>query len=353
VRDASFIVACLVILGGSGAAPLALANIGPVLLAPVHTEMVDGTFRLFAPLRVGPGESLALRNATLFLDYRDATGQPAIEIAGGTLLVDGSRLDTSLPDGFRIRGEAARVTIVDSEVTHYASIMFSYPGTAPAVLANSTFDEASGDLLFTRGATVVATGNTFRDSPSGIAVVDAQASVVGNHFERIVGRAIDIESSVVGGHAFPMDTLVEDNVIEASRWAALLMSGDPITVRGNGVRGNHFGITVTPFIGNETAHITTPTIEGNTFDGNDDGLALSLNGVLVQPMTFALALHHNSFVGNACYDVRVYEHTDVTFLVDATQNWWGDPAGPSAKGPGCPGIWGANVETAPWLEEAP
>jgi hypothetical protein len=61
-------------------------------------------------------------------------------------------------------------------------------------------------------------------------------------------------------------------------------------------------------------------------------------------------VHLNSFSGNTSYGLR----NDLTYLIDATSNWWGSSSGPNPPGTG-DNVWdpGSNLSVFPWLDSLP
>jgi hypothetical protein len=77
------------------------------------------------------------------------------------------------------------------------------------------------------------------------------------------------------------------------------------------------GILVTTYYGAGTQ----ATITGNTLTGNTEGIAVGYDGA----DTSVVTAHSNNIAGNIDYGINT---TSTTVIVNATDNWWGDPTGP-------------------------
>jgi len=144
------------------------------------------------------------------------------------------------------------------------------------------------------------TVNTGDDNYIGIAVNNYSADsgmrdieIEGNIVSTGNGRGIDIasvENRTVRG------VLIEDNVLE----------------------NNRRGINV------QLVQLEVLDVLGNMINNNTDiGVRFSNSATL----STRVALHNNSFAGNQHYGVI----NGSCFVVDATDNWWGDASGPSTN----------------------
>jgi Periplasmic copper-binding protein (NosD) len=112
------------------------------------------------------------------------------------------------------------------------------------------------------------------------------------------------------------------------------------TIAGNAADGDAqtsgpTGIIVFSDAAHGAAPITGMTITGNTISNE----AID---IYVGTAAINLAVHHNNLLGSSAVGVQ----NAGTGVVDATQNYWGCPAGPGK--PGCSSVQGA-VTFAPWL----
>ncbi|MHC4748604.1 MAG: right-handed parallel beta-helix repeat-containing protein [Planctomycetota bacterium] len=90
-------------------------------------------------------------------------------------------------------------------------------------------------------------------------------------------------------------------------------------------------------------------IIGNVITGNGDmGVNIARNVIDTERVT----LHCNNISANANYGVKV-DTLSVMETVNAENNWWGDPSGPSGNGPGTGDAVSENVDFSPWLTSSP
>ena len=82
--------------------------------------------------------------------------------------------------------------------------------------------------------------------------------------------------------------------------------------------------------------IRNVTIEGNETRHNKTGIVVGEANNVV---------HRNNIVGNAEFGL------DTALPIDATDNWWGDPSGPSGAGPGQGDVVTSSAQFEPWLTE--
>ena len=87
---------------------------------------------------------------------------------------------------------------------------------------------------------------------------------------------------------------------------------------------------------------SAPYISDNYIDHVDTAIQCDLNA----PAT----IRNNSL---ACANVYGVFNADSTVVVDAIENWWGDPSGPSGSGPGTGSRVGNHVLFYPWLPDYP
>ncbi len=84
-----------------------------------------------------------------------------------------------------------------------------------------------------------------------------------------------------------------------------------------------------------------PSIDSCTIS-NNDGIGIACYD-LSEPV-----IHYNNITGNTNYGVFNY---DANVIVDAENNWWGDPSGPGGVGPGTGDKVSDFVDYDPWLEQ--
>ncbi len=78
------------------------------------------------------------------------------------------------------------------------------------------------------------------------------------------------------------------------------------------------------------------TVEGNEVRHNKTGIVVGEANNVV---------HRNNIVDNAEFGL------DTALSIDATDNWWGDPSGPSGAGPGQGDVVTSSAQFDPWLSE--
>ena len=120
------------------------------------------------------------------------------------------------------------------------------------------------------------------------------------------------------------------------RGGGIYCYGSSPTIKDNTITGNsakYAGGGI--FCGGDSS----PTIEGNTVTANkNEGIYCGSHS--------SPTINYNNIQGNTNYGV--YSSGNV---VNAENNWWGDPSGPSGDGPGSGDAVSDYVDFAPWLKE--
>lgn len=348
----------------------------PVVVGDVVIE--GGTHVVDFPIVVGPGSSLTFRNATVYLNWEPPVCthgtagycQPNIMVNGGTLRVENSRLssqgwDIEEPDsGFSIHGVAATFDFRGSTFDHFHGIGDQVPGITASTVVGNAFRWAISALTFTRGAEVNIKDNSFEDIMYAVAVRDSSGAIRGNRFNRIqrlfatnpFGRAIDIQSTVVGDKAFVTLPIVEDNLVENGVQGILSLNGFGNIVRNNVVRNNAVGAIVGLTVGEGMVHHDASVWTGNLLEDNGVALSVYASGTFVTDAieNRLLPFHGNSLVGTRCTDVLANPTgAQVVLTVDVNDNWWGAPSPPADRGPSCPALDGDRIILDRWLTSAP
>ena len=173
---------------------------------------------------------------------------------------------------------------------------------------------------------------------------------------------------VFGSTATITDTVFQNNRINADQGGGggLSVHGLNMTMTGGAVIQNQItgdyvyggGIEIAPSSATGNIHMQGVNISGNTLIGTtsvEGGAIHILPSIAVStddtnaPITNAeegpLSITQSCITGNS--DIAVANDSGVTF--DATNNWWGDPSGPSGVGPGTGDSVGPNVDYDPWL----
>ncbi|MDH5364478.1 MAG: right-handed parallel beta-helix repeat-containing protein, partial [Dehalococcoidia bacterium] len=140
-----------------------------------------------------------------------------------------------------------------------------------------------------------------------------------------------------------------------------------VDISGNTMENNPYGICVYGWwVEGGLADLTDTTVTGNTIDSNPYGILIVTGnqwtmedneitnngyGIYVMQST-GIEAHHNNIVGNIDYGIN----NGGPNVVDATNNYWDSPTGPSRELPN--GKWvgkgdkvSSNVDYTPWLPQ--
>lgn len=351
-----------------------MAGVWPALADPVlpagDQVLADGTFTITEPVVMAPGSKLTIRNATVWLDFpticptRGSAGycQPQIMLNGATLEVVDSTIDTHLFEAGTTDSMYAIVALggrydIRRSIFRHMRIMGAQGGVAagPSRVVDSTFVDGFQGLSFSRGAEVQVERNRFEQLTYGLAVHDGGGVVRGNTFSRIggdgtFGRAIDVQSTLVGDKAFVTTPTVEGNLVEDSHQALLVLGGQAVAVRDNTFRRNALGTTIGVAVGEDMQHAAPPVYQRNRLEANATAITVYTSGTpRTGPVTVGVDVRGTALVGTTCTDIDVLPTAaGVTVSVDARDSWWGTEDGPADRGPDCPAVRG-NVPTSPWL----
>lgn len=284
-------------------------------------------------VRVAPGlynetviinKPLQLLGAQAGVDARTRLGTPSEEsrvtgtspVAIIQVLVSGVVID-----GFTVEGNAAG-----------AGIFFA--GTASGHVLRNTIvrDNVFGVYLNSNGASPsLVQFNSFRSnnrpgaaSGNGI-YTDAglsQATIEANSFTGHATASVNLGGTVPGTAA---QVVIRDNQLFEDNSIAMTNALD-VQILGNVIQRAQ-GSAI--FFGGGTSQVT---IEGNLIqDGVSD--AIRVTSLFTGTPNSAVAAHFNSIQGNAT-GLRVDAGAYAPPPLDATNNWWGSPSGPSGVGPG-------------------
>lgn len=202
-------------------------------------------------------------------------------------------------------------------------------------LKGANAGKSAGTDPETRGAESLVTG--------GIAICCGANYVVVNGFQISISpgnpaSGVYITGGTVG-HVICNNVLDGPGTAIAVRGIELGSNTQNIAVRDNEITEWKSGIYVGPSANNAL------TVEGNNFHGNDSAIGSDgLNNATVQYNKFTgntegwghsdvghaggnnLQAHNNDFVGNAW---GIYNYDTDGQIIDATNNWWSDPHGPT------------------------
>ncbi len=246
---------------------------------------------------------------------------------------------------------------------------------APFHTINEALDEAkSGDTI------IVASGTYNEAVPVTVddltilgpnAGVSAGVNVGDRKAEAVItgGLTINAKNTMIDGFAIQAIGITVENGKSGSVIANNVFFG-PAGVNAISLDTNaNITITNNCFenwdIGIESSKSTRLSITGNVFANNTvygvefsestieecSGNAFRNNGTgfYAKKVKAGLALHSNSFQGNAWAVENGDPDDEKTIDIDARNNWWGDVSGPSWAGPGFGDRVSRNVLFDPWL----
>jgi hypothetical protein len=370
------LVLALAAASAIGFAPVPASAVEQPLVVAGHVVVEGGNHVWDQPVVVGPGSTLTIKDATVWLDWvppictKGTAGycQPNIMIlAGGALEVIDSMLDNhgwlidDADTGYAIHALGGTLRLEDSVFQHYKAIG-GQGALARSTVTGSTFRWAISGVSFIRGSDADILGNSFEDVMFGVSIRDASGVVRGNRFNRSqrlfatepFGRAIDVEDTIVGEKQFATMPIVEGNLIENGSQGMLNLNGFPNIVRNNTFRNNRIGASIGLSAGETTFNQAASSWTGNRFEGNLEALQVYVSGAPQNgTQAQAITLRGNSFLDTICTSVTAMPTApSVALSVDANDNWWGSAAGPQDSSDGCPPVSG-DVTADTWLTEAP
>lgn len=218
---------------------------------------------------------------------------------------------------------AATITknIIDENLAVYvAGAIGVYDGIiADNVITNNEADYAGGIAVGLYG-TVTITGNTITDN-----------------YGRYGGGGI-----VCGAHSTSMirDNVISNNTGEYAGGGIICDTSCTPTIRRNTISNNSAPGFFGQGAGIRCSDGAAPIIDSCIFTGNTGDEAIYCTGGAVP------TIHYNEIENNPEGGVR---NADGNVTVDAENNWWGDPSGPSGSGPGSGDAVSNYVDYDPWL----
>lgn len=347
----------------------------PAAYIVVGDEVIDGGTHVWnMPVIVTPGSSLTIRNATVFVDWRPAvctygtigTCPNPIQVTDGTLRIHDSTIDTHVWDvtdgfsGWGVTGNGATFDLQRNTFIHYEGFGTQGQGSARSIVKDNTMSWATAAITFWRGAEADIIGNDISHALYGITVRDTTALVEDNHLHEVFrdwtgfGRALDIQSTLVGQRLFTTMPIVRNNIIENGSQGILSLNGFPAEFRGNTIRNNVVGATIGIPVGKNIASSAWSVWDRNVFDGNELQANVYINGAPEEPTVYPFGFHGNSLIGDSCVDVKRNALAPTAVLtIDANDNWWGTPDGPRPPRDGCARLIGGEITVDTWLAAAP
>ncbi|MFC6356142.1 beta strand repeat-containing protein [Luethyella okanaganae] len=352
------------------AEPAAAAATSPITVQT--TADADGNGACAAGSIVDTASPVTLRNA-LCVASNLGTAVEVI-VPAGTYLLDGARgplaLGTQTGSAVTVTGASAAATVITGDGTHQLmNIDQNLVGSVTVELSGLTFD-GGVDNTFGGGAIIAGSGGS---AATGDTLVVNDSVFTQNSANTTAGPTANPGGAIqfIGGALEVNDSTFQNNSSGTS-------SGGAIAYQAMGLPGEHLIITGSTFTGN-AATSTTPaaigggaldlavlsgtaplSITGTSFVGNTvtgaaanpaRGGAIQLNsgtlsitgssitgnqiaggppaaGAGIHVAGGALNAHYNRFDDNVG-GVAVFQGPG---SVDATNNWWGCPAGPGNSG---------------------
>jgi parallel beta-helix repeat protein len=273
--------------------------------------------------------------------------------SSGTVIIIESVLDsTTLIKGFTIRNGYLQ--------SGMGGGIYCGNNSGPIISYNLITDniktESPGGGIFCDNSSPIISNNIITDNHvvfgggGGIACVN-------NSDPSIVGNTIDSNSSFGGGGILCDDSspLINDNIINSNlvHWFTIGGQGAGIKCKNNSsptisnniitynTRGGSNAIGGGIYLENSTPTISNCTITNNDFDGI---VCWPDASFLVTDANYLV--NYNNIFDNVGYGVR-NNSTGVT--IDALNNWWGHPSGPSGVGQGSGDEVSEWVDYEPWL----
>lgn len=278
-------------------------------------------------------------------------GYPAISIInppnGSEVTIDGFEMEVDVPNSYAILDEVADFTLTNCVVR----------GTGRG-LAVKTYLPSGVKIL----------SNTFLDFDKGIAVENAGSEPVydvvisDNHFEAFPNSPILL--------TYCPDAVIDSNTMANSndvgrynRSIGMTLHNCPgAQIRNNMICYHHLGVFL---VSSDNALIQSNVVN---MDMETQGAGIDVyNSAYINVIGNKIEEVAYAMVFNEAYRARVFDNwmadseyglqngtfEDPTYILDATNNWWGASDGPSFEGSGTGVPVNRNVIFDPWLDEQP
>lgn len=257
-----------------------------------------------------------------------------------TLTITDNRLDNYQKGGLVIRGLGLDATVTGNTITgigptiHLAQNGISMGRSTSGLIANNTVTDNLCNELTCGPNTGTQT------HASGI----ISSALVGPAGPTITIRGNDVRRNDDGISLSMRDDstrVVEDNLLKDNRYTGLYVQDGVVETNRNRVEGGPDGIVA---LSGAQGFVPTVRMTGNTIQGAGNGIRVIQIGGAQNPSPIVTA-HYNRIVGNT-----VGLASGSTGAVDAENNWWGCNAGPGAAG--CDSLAGsgvAGIDANPWL----
>lgn len=235
--------------------------------------------------------------------------------------------------GFEVRGDRERGVGILLSGTHRS---FLIGNTIRGHLMGVLFHDTEGSVLM---------NNTIENNLIGVIMRDARESVVLGNMVRGNGAGLWIQRS-------DENRVVRNTIEENGNFAIFLTESNYNTMEGNSIRKNQAGIGLVFSIGNSAqanrieengSGIRLLESQGNAIHRNT--IAENQVGIDMESSGWDNLVRWNNIVDNEQFGVH-----NVTGMADVTENWWGDPSGPSGEGLGLGDPVSTQVEFGSWLK---
>jgi hypothetical protein len=229
-------------------------------------------------------------------------------------------------------------TIIGQRVDDPLPIAIIIDGGEPTVEANIISGAFDQGIIAVAGSNAIILGNEITGSLwIGIDANEGEPRISGNRIEGDFSHGIWTEY-VGSGAQVSGNTIIGITVGPDPLPVAIQITGGDPTVDANDISGAF----------DHVIHVedgSTATITNHCL--RDDYGIYSHYGVYC--VNSEPDIDNNDIVGNI--EFGVYNETSETHMVNAENNWWGDPSGPSGAGPGTGDAVSDGVAFDPWLSE--
>ncbi len=247
--------------------------------------------------------------------------------------------------------------------------------------AGDILTSAQNGIQISRGATGTVSGNTIsacvypdpnkKYSATGILVYNTDDVTVTNNILTSNETGVYVQDQNTNGGT--AGNVVSNNTIKWSKYGIYILRSSKTQILDNTIDGStYFGVRIGSGSANTTienntiknsaydgihvkssgAAITDVLITGNTITDNNIAKDSTSGGIFIGQSgsgtmdSSQVTVYLNNIVGNKQYGIF---NDSATGTLDATNNWWGDPSGPSGNGHGTGDTISDKVNYEPWL----
>ena len=260
--------------------------------------------------------------------------------------------------GFALQNSGSGRSIENNVVTgNVFGLYLNSNGTSTDTVQHNLFDDnnrtgsGSGNGIYSDGGLSNATieANLFEAQTNASVIFAATTPVSGyeTHDVTISNNTMLNDASITLFDSNNID--VTGNHVIGTTGSGVVLGGDDgdVTISGNFIRdpqpGGYSGVRILQDDADGFGPNTgTVTVTSNAIRRNAYGVRLSAGA-----LTGALKVNENKLIGNTVEGVA-NENTDGSFLIDATNDFWGKPTGPSDWSIGTGDGVSAEVDFFPW-----